>query len=486
MKKVIPCFYAGYGRYISRFRSIPYDIDCLKPVERRLMLALYDVAKKQVKSAKVIGHVLAQYHPHGDASAYGTLQQLVNNGFAFGEGNWGSKGVTDDSAAHYRYTECKLEKWVNDLAFTYINYVPWVNIEYGDEPLALPSPIPLGLIGQDVAIGISFHRTLIPRYTMKDLATRLTWLLENGPVLHDLDQFEEDEITEKEFGPRIEPNFSNCQPREAEPKQFYKILIDGTGNIQGVPYGRIGNVKVKGKATPCIEILGRCPNNSFKALVNACTVDSNKKKKLPFNIVDSSKADIIVRMFPDKKKENLNTWATTIWNQYLIKNLGFTVLVCDESENIKNVGVDEILLANYRYWRTAVFRKRKDSFDKAVTRLYQNSVIQIVKDIYDNNTCKSIQDIINIYLASLKKDTSGNVIYTHVQLESFDPEQNTYSTFNQPITETEIDSICSSRAIKRLIETQIDLPKIQQEIQDCKQYIADTDIDCYNQVKSYC
>ena len=486
MKKVIPCFYAGYGRYISRFRSIPYDIDCLKPVERRLLLALYDVAKKQVKSAKVIGHVIAQYHPHGDGSAYGTLQQLVQNGFAYGEGNWGRKGIEDAGAAAYRYTECRLEKWVLDLAFKYINYVPWENVEYNDEPLSLPCPLPLGLIGKDVSLGISFHRTLIPRYTMKDLATRLTWLLENGPVLHDLDQFKVDEITEKEFGPEIKPNFGNCQPREAEPKQFYKILLDGIGNIQGVPYGRVGNVKVKKKNLACIEVLGRCPNNSFKALVNACTKDASKKKKIPFNVVDSSKEEINVRLFPDKKKEDLTKWAPIIWDKYLIKNLGINVLVCDEEENIKNVGIDDILLMNYRYWRTAVFRYRQEGFDKAVKKLFQNNVVQIIKDIYDNNVCKTVQDIVDIYIKSLNTDTSGKPIYTQIQLESFDAENNVYSNYHCPITEQDIEKICSSNTIKRLIERTIDLTKIQQEIADCKQHIADTDIDCFNIVKSYC
>ena len=184
MDKIIPCFYADYGRYVTRFRAFPFNIDCLKLVERRLLMSLYYVAKgpKFVKAAKVVGNCIAELHPHGDISTYGTLQQLVNRGFAKGEGNWGSKGLEDDSAAAMRYVECKLEKWVVDFAFKYIDYVDFNNFEYGEEPISLPCPLPIGLVGSGITTGIAFHRTLIPRYKLKDLARRLSWLLENNII----------------------------------------------------------------------------------------------------------------------------------------------------------------------------------------------------------------------------------------------------------------------------------------------------------------
>ncbi|MDX1699651.1 MAG: DNA gyrase subunit A, partial [Melioribacteraceae bacterium] len=94
MRKIIPVFYSEYGRYISRFRAIPLYVDALKPVERRLLLSLHEVAKnKLVKSAKVIGHVIGSYHPHGDQSAYGTLVDMVRRGLVLGEGNFGTEGL---------------------------------------------------------------------------------------------------------------------------------------------------------------------------------------------------------------------------------------------------------------------------------------------------------------------------------------------------------------------------------------------------------
>jgi len=80
MKRAIPSLYAEYGRYIDEFRAIPYHIDCLKPVERRLLFTLFNVAKRLTKSARVIGEAIGKYHPHGDQSAYGTLVGLVRRG----------------------------------------------------------------------------------------------------------------------------------------------------------------------------------------------------------------------------------------------------------------------------------------------------------------------------------------------------------------------------------------------------------------------
>ena len=61
MKRSIPALYAEYGRYIDKSRAIPYYIDCLKPVERRLLLTLWSLAKnKNVKAARIVGECLGK------------------------------------------------------------------------------------------------------------------------------------------------------------------------------------------------------------------------------------------------------------------------------------------------------------------------------------------------------------------------------------------------------------------------------------------
>jgi len=98
---------------------------------------------KTVKSAKVVGHVIGSYHPHGDVSCYQTIVKLAAQGYVATQGNFGSVDLKSvDPPAAQRYTECKIAKWVKNLAFKYYHHVPWLNIEYENEPLYLPSIIP--------------------------------------------------------------------------------------------------------------------------------------------------------------------------------------------------------------------------------------------------------------------------------------------------------------------------------------------------------
>lgn len=117
MDNLIPELYRDYGLYVNYFRAFPLSVDGLKPVERRILLSTYEIAKdKFVKSARVDGHCLGHYHPH--SSSYSTIVQLVNQGFLDGQGNWGmSAGVEPNPAAAMRYTECRLSKFINDLTF---------------------------------------------------------------------------------------------------------------------------------------------------------------------------------------------------------------------------------------------------------------------------------------------------------------------------------------------------------------------------------
>jgi DNA gyrase/topoisomerase IV subunit A len=104
MKNVVTNLYPEYLRYIDSFRAIPWKIDALKPVERRLLLTVHEVARTKLqKSAKVVGFCLGKWHPHGDIACYEALAGLVNRGLVTGQGNWGSMGLEDMSCAAQRY-----------------------------------------------------------------------------------------------------------------------------------------------------------------------------------------------------------------------------------------------------------------------------------------------------------------------------------------------------------------------------------------------
>lgn len=78
MDKIIPVFYSEYGRYISRFRMIPLNIDGLIPVNRRLLLTMHRIARKTTKSARIVGELIGTLHAHGDCLRGSTLIPLLN------------------------------------------------------------------------------------------------------------------------------------------------------------------------------------------------------------------------------------------------------------------------------------------------------------------------------------------------------------------------------------------------------------------------
>ena len=109
--------YLDYAMSVIIGRAIPDVRDGLKPVHRRILFAMRDLnlspGGSYSKCAKVVGQVLGNYHPHGDASVYDALVRMAQN-FSMrhmlidGQGNFGS--VDGDPAAAYRYTECRLSR----------------------------------------------------------------------------------------------------------------------------------------------------------------------------------------------------------------------------------------------------------------------------------------------------------------------------------------------------------------------------------------
>ena len=109
--------YIDYSMSVIVSRALPDVRDGFKPVHRRVLYGMNELgltySKQTKKSARVVGHVLGKYHPHGDSSVYGTLvrmgqEWILRYPLVFGQGNFGS--VDGDSPAAMRYTEAKLQK----------------------------------------------------------------------------------------------------------------------------------------------------------------------------------------------------------------------------------------------------------------------------------------------------------------------------------------------------------------------------------------
>jgi len=114
--------YLQYSLSVNVGRAIPDVRDGLKPCNRRILYAMRQLGLTKshatVKCAKVVGEVLGNYHPHGDASVYDTLVRMAQD-FSMrctlveGQGNFGS--IDGDPPAAYRYTECRMERLTEEL-----------------------------------------------------------------------------------------------------------------------------------------------------------------------------------------------------------------------------------------------------------------------------------------------------------------------------------------------------------------------------------
>jgi DNA gyrase subunit A len=180
--------YLDYAMSVIVSRALPDVRDGLKPVQRRILYAMYDMGvradAKLRKSAAITGEVLGKYHPHGDASVYGAMVRMAQD-FSLrytlikGQGNWGS--VDGDPPAAQRYTECKLSKIGEEL----LTDIDKNTVNWGDnydstrkEPLVLPSPVPNLLLNGSTGIAVGMA-TNIPPHNLTEVCQALIFLIDN-------------------------------------------------------------------------------------------------------------------------------------------------------------------------------------------------------------------------------------------------------------------------------------------------------------------
>ena len=170
--------FGRYAKYIIQDRAIPDVRDGLKPVQRRILYAMYKAhntyEKSTVKSATTVGDVIGRYHPHGDSSVYGAMVRMSQS-WVYAhplinfQGNNGS--VDGDPAAAYRYTEAKLSKISNellkDLDKDTVVFAPTFD-DARMEPTVLPSRFPNLLVNGTTGISAGYA-TNIPTHNLGEV-----------------------------------------------------------------------------------------------------------------------------------------------------------------------------------------------------------------------------------------------------------------------------------------------------------------------------
>ncbi len=180
--------YMDYAMSVIVGRALPDVRDGLKPVQRRVLYAMFSEGllsnRKHSKCAGVVGEVLKKFHPHGDSSVYEALVRLaqpwnLRYPLVDGQGNFGS--IDGDPAAAYRYTECRMtavaEKLLADIESDTVEFTP--NFDDSTlEPVVLPTVVPNLLVnGSDgIAVGMATH---IPPHNLNEVVSATIALIEN-------------------------------------------------------------------------------------------------------------------------------------------------------------------------------------------------------------------------------------------------------------------------------------------------------------------
>ena len=186
--------YIAYAMSVIVSRALPDVRDGLKPVHRRILYSMHEMglgpSAKTQKSAKVVGYVIGNYHPHGDSAAYESMVRMTQD-FSLryplvkGQGNFGS--IDGDAAAAYRYTEVKLapisEPLLADINKETVDFMNNFD-STSKEPVILPTRIPNLLINGTLGIAVGMA-TNIPPHNLTEVIDATAHYIDNSEASTD-------------------------------------------------------------------------------------------------------------------------------------------------------------------------------------------------------------------------------------------------------------------------------------------------------------
>ncbi|QJC34254.1 DNA topoisomerase IV subunit A [Enterobacteriaceae endosymbiont of Donacia cinerea] len=223
--------YLNYSIYVISDRALPHIGDGLKPVQRRIIYAMFELGLKSSckfkKSARTIGDVIGKYHPHGDAACYEAMVLMAQH-FSYryplieGQGNWGSQDDPKSFAA-MRYTESRLAKYsdilLNEVEKGTVKFIP--NFD-GTllEPKILPACLPNIILNGSTGIAVGMA-TDIPPHNIKEISNAIIKLIDHPKI-------KLNEILNIIQGPDFPTGSEIITPKD----EIYKIYEKGRGSIK--------------------------------------------------------------------------------------------------------------------------------------------------------------------------------------------------------------------------------------------------------------
>lgn len=400
MEDVMSDRFGRYSKYIIQDRALPDIRDGLKPVQRRILYAMYvsgNTSEKQFrKSAKTVGNVIGNYHPHGDSSVYEAMVRLsqdwkMREPLIEMHGNNGS--MDGDPAAAMRYTEARLAKISSELLGDIDKETVDFMLNFDDtdeEPLVLPARYPNLLVNGTTGISAGYA-TDIPPHNLGEIIDATTYLIEHpNATLDQLMKFVKG------------PDF----PTGA--------IIQGIDGLKTAYKTGRGKVVVRSKAV--IESLR---GGKQQIVINEIPFEVNKaqlvKKMDEIRInrklegiaevrdeTDRTGLQIVVELKKDVNAEGILNYLFK--NTDLQVNYNFNMVAINERMP-RQVGISDILKAYIAHQKEVIVRRTRYNLKKAEVRLHIVDALIKVVSILD----EVIQLIRN---SNDKKDAKNNLMKT--------------------------------------------------------------------------
>jgi len=382
----LPNLYKEYGKY-SNYRNFPLDLDGLKPVERRVLLSAFRIAKtKFAKCRQVDTYTCGHYHPHGEC--YGTIVQLVKQGFLTGQGNFGTNvGIETVGPAAPRYTECKINDYTLNLAFKLVKYVPWIQTELDDkEPAYLPTMFPVCLMGKEYTQGIGFgYKTFIPCYEVKDLYKRLLWLL-----------------GKRKTKPTIKP-ITDCVILSGNNilEQLLttgKAKIDVRGIIQEEPTRNKAILKSWPPGKRFETILNRLSKH-FESADIGFTDLSVTDTQIVFQVLKNRNRDIMYRRFVKDLKESVNG------------SISFETITvsADTNQRVLHKSIDQLLLDTYSAYCKTTETMINEEIERYIQIIKEYEALKKIRPVIASGVSNKLEQARILYEIEKLTDVSKKI-----------------------------------------------------------------------------
>ena len=399
--------YLDYAMSVIVGRALPDVRDGLKPVHRRILFGMHEIGltpdKGYRKCANIVGKVMSDFHPHGDAAIYDTLVRLAQD-FSIryplvdGHGNFGT--VDGDSAAAMRYTEARLAKialeMLRDIDKNTVDFIPNYDGRT-KEPTVLPSRLPNLLVNGSAGIAVGMA-TNIPPHNLGEVISGIKLLIKNPDVSID-------ELMKVIKGPDF--------PTGA------KIL--GSSGIRSAYRTGRGSVKIRAKAQ--IEDIGKgkqaiivteIPYQVNKARLVKKIAELVKDKKIDgiTDLRDESDRSGMRIVIELRRDINANVILNQLYKHTQLQESFGVIMLALVNGQPRVLNLKEILFYYLEHQKDVITRRTKYELDKAEARAHIveglriavaniDDVVQIIRS--SKNTQQAKERLIERFVLSEKQ-----------------------------------------------------------------------------------